>query len=331
MDSMAENLAPCGCDQLAPPPRTVPLGLRWHLLSRGLLSGSVFIAFTWLFALPGLLNLNLLNEWWLAQGHQQIQGQVTGWGNHWDLISSFEYYQYHFQLPDGTTHHGISYGKNAELEKVRGGAAFFNAKVLIEYNPDHPRANRIQGMSAGNFGLQTLVPLLFPIFAFAFLMSRAKESLARIHLLRHGIPAWATITTCYHGRDADEKGRGFPVEEFKRQCQTDKARKGEGLKDIVHDVRCHFECHLPDGQVIQGCDTMSLDLRLNVQPPVAGLYDPARPQRLQFLQNLGPSLQVLPTGEWEAEVSGVKTWVALLVGGCCLMWPWCVWAWVEWA
>jgi hypothetical protein len=319
------------CEGLAPPPRTVPLGLRWHVLSRALLGPSIFFAFTWLFALPGFLQLNLLSEWRLAQSRRQVQGQLTGRGQQTELFCSFQYYQYCFPLPDGTIQHGVSYGKQPELEKARQGAAIFNFKVAIEYNPDYPRASRILGTSAGNFAFQTLFFLIFPITAFILLVERVRGALGKIHLLRHGMPARATITTCFTYRDSDEKTPALPVEEFKQQWQADRAKHNKSLAEFIPQVSCNFDVHLPDGQIIHGCDTSSLDTGQGATPPVPVLYDPARPQRARFVENLGPSMRVAPTGEWEVAVTPARTCLVLLLVMCCLLWPWCVWAWTEFA
>jgi hypothetical protein len=321
-------------EQLAPPPRGVPLSLRLHLLSRAAVVPSLAFCLTLSFSLPCLVHLNLLNAWRLSQRRQEAEGTLTGCGRQIDLVFSFRYYQYTFRLPDGSTRTGTSYGSPTPAMEAahvldRGVPADF--PVPVEYAPEYPQASRIRGTSAANLAGQTLWPLVFLGLVLVLLFGQLAEARAKVRLLRHGIPAWATVTACRDYHDTDGRGgRLMSVEEYKACWRADRAHH-LALPDVMEDVPCTFTFLLPGGQEVQAGDAASLDSRTGVPPPVLPvLYDPSSPAKARFLENLGFALRASPAGGWESEVSWGATCLRFVLALAFAFVPVCLWAWWEW-
>jgi hypothetical protein len=211
---------------LAPPPRAVPLRLWCHLLAGRLtVGGSAAFAFGMVFVFVFLPATDPIGTWRLAHRRQAAPGWLEGVqetsfheGGDDDSESTPIYRcDYTFLLPDGTPLRGRSYtvGPRFQLPPPAPNRAAVRVAVTVEYDPEHPDTNRIEGTRTSPYpvevGLVGLVSAVGLLVAGAGLMAGRR----RVRLLRGGEVAEATVTTCPFG--AGDAVTDLPVAEYKQR------------------------------------------------------------------------------------------------------------------
>ncbi|HET7291584.1 MAG TPA: DUF3592 domain-containing protein [Vicinamibacteria bacterium] len=169
-------------DRLAPPPRSLPLGLRaLALFGPPLgLAGWVLLAFTSPFVWAFVLNADLLSPVLFRGDVDRVEGRVTSaretGASEGDVPVHAVGYSY--RGPDGADLDGVSY--------VTGGPPAVGAAVTVEYLTLRPLTSRIQGMRSATFGPGAGFVVIFPALGALLAGLGLRSGLRRLRLLRSG-------------------------------------------------------------------------------------------------------------------------------------------------
>jgi hypothetical protein len=213
-------------EDLTPPPRSVPFPLWCHLLAGPVtLAGSGVFAFGMLFAIIFVPATDVVGTWRLSQRRQEAPGwleavEATNFhegGDDGDSGTPIYGCGYSFRLPDGTMLRGRSYtlGQQFQLPPAAPGGPAPRLAVTVEYDPQHPETNRIQGTRTSPYGPWALFVVVFPTVGLLIALGGLAVGRRRGRLLRDGEAVAARITTCRFG--AGEDGADLPVAAYKQQ------------------------------------------------------------------------------------------------------------------
>jgi len=231
--------------RFTPPPRRVPLSMRivnlfngWAQVGWGVFGfGMIFF---WIFAMSADFSFLTFRD---------PAGRATGRVTRVEATSASENKQrisvshYEYSVA-GEWLEGKSYST--------GGTPAVGDEVTVEYDEDHPRRSRIEGMRRGMFGPLVLLVAIFPAIGLVFLIPGTLLGHKRNHLLRHGVLAM--------GKAIDRRPTNVRVN-----------------NQTVWEVL--FEFHDRLGQRRE-CSARAIDTtRLEDEPLEALLYDPDDPSK----------------------------------------------------
>jgi hypothetical protein len=259
--------------------------------------------------LPGW---NPAAEWHLAWETREARGRITEVREtrvqEDDVVAVYRY-AYRFELPDGTTRHGVCYatGWLAPEELPPGGH-----DVLVEYHPVHVWANRIWNArpSPRSFSLMFLILPGIPLALYLLVLLRARRY---ARLLRDGelTDAWVLgFLLDRNPKDSDSALVLYSREEAAAFPQ-------DGSLNY-----CEFEFQAA-GQTIRATGSVPFTTEILSQPELPVIYDPHRPADALLLADM--EVRLGRNGEWEpTEKRAPRLLVALAVisvlGGVYLMW-----------
>jgi hypothetical protein len=173
--------------QLAPPPRSVPLFLRLHLLFGGFfnLFGWIFFGVGLIFFWPFGANADLSSAIYFRGDLEATVGKAlfseeTGFseGGSKGRSGTPVYANHYSFVYDGMEYTGISYATGTYFE---GGEP-----VTIEYPKGRPSISRIEGMRRAMFGPWVLFVVIFPIIGIFFIFFGLKDGMKANRLLAIG-------------------------------------------------------------------------------------------------------------------------------------------------
>jgi hypothetical protein len=233
---MAADLAvpPPNAEDLPPPPRLVPLALWCHLLAAPwTLGGAGLFAFGMVFAIIFAGATDPVGLWRLSRRRHQAPGWLEAvtptsfheGGGDGDSGTPIYRCDYSFALPDGTPMRGRSYtlGQQFQLPPPAPGGPAPWLRVVVEFDPEHPGTNRIQGTRTSPYTPGALFVLVFPAAGLGATLGGLVAGRRRGRLLRDGEFAQATVTGCAFG--AGEDSTYLPVPEFRNRL----AGAGQGF------------------------------------------------------------------------------------------------------
>lgn len=175
--------------------RVLPIGLgirTWlnSLVLQGVLAGAIaVVVISYQVRLGELpITLVLLFDHKTAQGIvDNVHRTVKSKGKDGFETTQYEY-DYHFALPNGNVQTGKSISSVGWVKK--------QAKVQVDYYPNRPKANRIQGMQADENNFFFMLALTMPIMsAYGVFVGFQKAKLTN-KLLRFGVLGNAVVTHC---------------------------------------------------------------------------------------------------------------------------------------
>jgi hypothetical protein len=222
-------------EDLPPPPRLVPLRLWCHLLAGpATLFGAAFFAFGMIFALIFGRATDPVGLWRLSQRCQRTPGRLVtveatsfseggGDGPGTPIFRC----DYTFTLPDGTPMRGSSYTLGEQYKLPAGAPPL---PVTVEYDPDHPATNRIQGTRTSPYPPWVLFVLLFPAMGLLIALVGLAVGRNRGRLLRDGEVAAATVTACRLGTTEGNDPYLSPAEYKHRLACWSVAPLGRGIQ-----------------------------------------------------------------------------------------------------
>ncbi len=244
----------------APPPRSVPLLLRLHVLfggPLGIVSWSTLafgLFFTWTFG----TNSDIVGAIKLANGGEHVMGRlvaVTGTnfyiGGDEDTQGERVYaYDYEFEAQDRTWGgQSFEVGRNASA----------GAEVPIEYHPEDPGFSRIAGMRSKPFSAWVALIGLLPLACLPFIGWGLRRGLRASRLLALGKVADARLVD---KKETNVTVNDRPVYAYVFQFEDDSGR--------LHRVQTRT----------------SMPWRLEDEPHECVIYDPFRPAAALLVDSL---------------------------------------------
>jgi hypothetical protein len=198
------------------------------------LGGSGFFAFGMMFAMIFVPATDVLGSWRLSQRHREAPGLIQaeettnfseggGEGREGEQGTPIYRYVYTFRLPDGSEYQGHSFHLG-QLSRPAG-QPFRPMPVVVEYDPEHPQTNRIQGMRTSAYEGWALFVLIFLLAGLAAALIGLAVGQGRARVLRDGEFMTATIETVHFGSGDD--ATEMPVAEYKQQF-----RRVPGLRTL---------------------------------------------------------------------------------------------------
>jgi hypothetical protein len=203
------------------PPRAVPFLLRCQLLANGpALWGSVIFGLSCLLVVGLVAGMDPVGTLRLAWNRQEAPGLVVAERdeNYEEDGFPIRRHDYTFRLPDGTVLRGHSYSEGHKyLDVAAPGDPDPErwARVTVEYDPDHPEANRIKGTSTHLTSHWAAVMLVFPVVSLLVAVLGVLGGWWHIRLLRRGAITSATIISCKDPTNS-ESPADLPVAECRR-------------------------------------------------------------------------------------------------------------------
>ena len=300
--------------RLLPKPCSISPGLWFYLLaSPTILAACVLFGLLCAFTSGFLKGWNPTADWLLMWERREAPGHITQVRETKFEENESPVYQliYHFRLPDGTTHQGLSYStcQCSAPETIPPGGE----PVVVEYHPQHVEVSRIRNGQTSPFGIYWLI-LLFPGLPLLGFLLAVRGAWRKARLLRQGELAVGRVTSLFLDRNPKDSESSA---EFISLAQA------AALPPSGATTRCTFEFATPGGTRVQGIGDVPFVQELLAQPEATVLYHPDRPTEAVLLEGI----EVFPTGTGEWQPTGKRpspVFVAFallgLLGGPYLAW-----------
>ncbi|HYG77366.1 MAG TPA: DUF3592 domain-containing protein [Planctomycetota bacterium] len=273
-------------DNLAPPPRRVPLPVRCHITFGGMLNqmGWFFFAFGsilfWIF----VINCEAMS-WFSFRGPlKTCQGVVTSS----EKSSASEGGSKHRKgTPIWAIHYTFKEGKNTYqgCSYAVGRSHDAGAPVTVEYAASDPRISRISGYRSRVFSAAAGVTLLFPLVGLAFLVPGWLTGRKARRLLENGIVATGVL-------------------------KAKEPTSSSVNKQTVYKLT--FEFNAADGRTYEAVAKTHETQRLQDEAGEKIVYDPADPTRAVVIDGLPGSFRVTADGQIESDNSRGALMVTLV-------------------
>jgi hypothetical protein len=183
--------------------------------------GSVIFGLTSIVAVGLVSGMDPRGSWRLAQHRREAPGVVVAERDtdYEENNSTMRRHDYTFRLPDGTELRGHSYSAGHQYLNLPIVASDPNpqrwARVMIEYDPEHPEINRIKGTRTHLVSHWVLFVLIFPIIALLVALIGFASGWCQIALLRNGKLSQATLTAGRNPMDTESE-TDLPIADCRR-------------------------------------------------------------------------------------------------------------------
>lgn len=276
---------------LSPPPRHVPWNIWLTILD------------TSLFIVPGaFVSLFLGVMIPIALGHTDFGGgspfsrnrgesqaaSLTVTQTNLSICDTSVYqYDYTFTLADAQVMPGRSYATGHIADEKN---------PTVEYVLDDPQINRLRGTRTRPFtpGVVLVTIAFLAVFTVPPIIA-VRQTLRKVRLLRDGEVAEATITSITAPGGKEVSGQAF-------RKQWASLRNLPFVQGRCSNASIAFEFSLPDGDVVQATDMVTLTDRIVDEPAEPILYDPLNPKRAFLLDGLPAGIRLTDDGEWQSDL-----------------------------